>query len=66
MQVGRVEPPRETPDGSISPGDILALVALLASVAAAVSVTLYGTHYVLSQISALSTADVLRVFGGLS
>lgn len=65
LQVARVEHSYGTPDGSILPGDVLALVALLASAIAALSVTLYGVHYVLSQISALSTAEVLRVFGGI-
>jgi hypothetical protein len=55
--------PQEAP---ISPADVLALVALMASAVAALSVTLYGAHYVLSEISSFTTMDVIRMFGGMS
>ncbi len=54
--------PQEAP---ISPADVFALVALLASAVAVLSVTLYGAHYVLSEISSFTTLDVIRKFGGM-
>ena len=65
-QPDRLETSQDTSTGSMTAGDVFALLALLTTTIAALSATVYGAQHVLDAISGYSTLDVLRMFGGTS
>lgn len=61
----RVRPRRNDPESTLSPGDVFAFVTFLALTVVVAVTTVYGAHYLLSEIARQSTASTLRMFGGL-